>query len=133
MADEKTPHVQSRIEQGVLVLTLTEPQLHGDRLANTLRQELMTAVSQAAVPRVVIDFGAVTSLSSEIFRPLITLRHRIEEAGGRLVFCSLAPMVARAFAATRLISSRRTTTATFEVHPDVAAALASLTREGSTP
>jgi|ERR671936_260323 anti-anti-sigma factor len=132
MPEDRTRHLQSRVEQGILVLTLTEPQLHGDTLANALRQELLAAVSQAGTPKVILDFGAVTSLSSEVFRPLITLRHRLEEAGGRLVFCKLSPTVAKAFAATRLISSRRTTTATFEVQPDVAAAVASLT-QGSPP
>jgi|SRR6516165_3206603 anti-anti-sigma factor len=119
-------HLLIRDEQGVLVMTLTEPNLQGDKLAKSLRQELLTAITAGESHKVVLDFQRVKSLSSEIFRPLITLRHRLEETKGRLVICGLSPDVTRAFSATRLMSSVRSSTSSFQVKPDVDAAVASM-------
>jgi anti-anti-sigma factor len=121
-------HLTGRTEQGVLVLTLTESHLQGDTLAHALKDELLAAVGQAEAPKVVLDFQRVASLSSEIFRPLVSFRRHLQDTGGQLVLCNLSSVVASTFRATRLISSRRTSTATFEVQPDLAAALASVTQ-----
>jgi anti-anti-sigma factor len=122
-------HLKSRTEQGILILSVTDADLRGDALVRALQRQLLAAVAQAASPpRVVLDLQAVRMLASEAFRPLITLRRKLLEAGGRLVLCRLQPVVAQAFATTRLISASRWPEA-FEVQPDVAAALASLTRE----
>jgi anti-anti-sigma factor len=110
-------------------LTVTDAELRGDALVRALQRQLLAAVAQAASPpRVVLDLQPVRALASEAFRPLITLRRKLLEAGGRLVLCRLSPVVAQAFQSTRLISSSRTPDA-FEVQPDVAAAVASLTRQ----
>jgi anti-anti-sigma factor len=119
-------HVKTRVDQGALVATLTDANLRGDHLANALRHELNAVVTQAAVLQVVLDFKAVATLSSEVFRPLLSLRRHLAEKGGRLILCNLAPGVAQAFNATRLISTNRSSTAAFEVQPDVESALASL-------
>jgi anti-anti-sigma factor len=125
---DRTPrHLKCRTEQGVLILTLTDPQLRGDALVNALRHELLAAVAGAPRPKVVLDLSAVSALSSESFRPLLSLRRTVEEQQGRMVLCNLAPVVAQAFQATRLVSTSRSSTATFDVRPDLAAAIASLT------
>jgi anti-anti-sigma regulatory factor len=59
----------------------------------------------------------------------LSLRRHLQEAGGRLVLCNLAPAVAQAFQTTRLISTSRSSTAGLEVKPDLASALASLNQE----
>jgi anti-anti-sigma factor len=120
-------YLTSRLEKGTLVLTVTEEQLRGDHLARALQRQLMEEVAEAgASPRIVLDLGKVRSLSSEVFRPLLSVRRHLQDAGGRLVLCNLAPVVAQAFQSTRLISTSRSSTATFEVMPDVARAVASL-------
>jgi anti-anti-sigma factor len=124
---ETTPrHVTSRTEQGVLVLALTEPQLRGDSLVRAVQHEMLTAVQQAGTHKVVIDCQRLASLSSEGLRPLLTLRRKLQDAGGRLVLCNLSPGVESTFHATRLISTNRTTTTAFEVFPAVSAAVAAL-------
>jgi anti-anti-sigma factor len=123
-------HVRTRIEQGALIVTLTEANLRGDQLANALKHELNAAVTQAAVLQVVLDFQAVTSMSSEVFRPLLSLRRQLIDKGGRMILCNLAPGVAQAFSATRMISTNRSSTNAFEVQPDEDSALISL---GITP
>jgi anti-anti-sigma factor len=124
-------HLTVRDDQGVLVVTLTEPQLQGDKLAKALRQELLSVVTSNPSRQVVVDFQRVASLSSEIFRPLITLRHKLEEEKRRLVLCGLTPNVSRAFNATRLISSVRSSSSSFQVEPNVSTAVANMT-EGQT-
>jgi anti-anti-sigma factor len=124
-------HLIVRDEKGVLVLTLTEANLQGDKLAKALRQELLSVIAGNPSHKVVLDFQRVKSLSSEIFRPLVTLRHKLEETKGKLVICGLSPDVTRAFSATRLMSSVRSATSTFQVQPDVPAAVANLAAEGA--
>src|SRR5262245_13478370 len=111
------------MEQGVLVLTITEAQLEGDALVEALRRELLAAVDPPGVHKVVLDFQRVKSFSSAAFRPLISLRRRLEATGARMVLCNLSPVVAKTFQATRLISSSRSSTASFLVQLDVASAI----------
>jgi anti-sigma B factor antagonist len=119
-------HLNSRIDQGVLVLSFTEPELRGDPLAEAIRQEMLDAVTQAGAQKVVIDFQGVRFLSSAAFRPLLSLRRKLHETRGQLVLCGLAPPVADVFRLTRLISTSRSSAAPFEAEPDVAAAIARL-------
>jgi anti-anti-sigma factor len=128
MAQPQTPRVQSRVQDGVLVVTITEPRLHGDKVTHGLRRDLQALIDSASATRVVLDFGSVVSLSSEAFRPLLSLRRRLSEAGGRLVLCNLSPQVAQAFQATRLVGGLRTSSAAFDVQPDIDSAIGSLTR-----
>src|SRR6516162_554565 len=127
MAQPQKPRVQSRVQDGVLVLTITEPRLHGDKVAHALRHDLQALIDSAGVSRVVLDFGPVVSLSSEAFRPLLSLRRHLIDAGGRLVLCNLSPPVAQAFQTTRLVGGLRTSSAAFEVQPDLDTAIGSLT------
>ena len=129
MPQTTPPRLKSRTEQGVLILTVTDAELRGDALVRTLQHQLLAALAQAGrSPRVILDLQPVRTLASEAFRPLLTLRRKLLEAGGRLVLCRLSPVVAQALQSTRLISASRNPDA-FEVQPDVAAALARLTRE----
>ncbi len=129
MVESSFRHLKSRTEQGVLVLTIAEAQLHGDALADSLKQELRAAVAQHQAQNVVLDFQHVQSLSSETFRPLLSLRRHLQEARGRMVLCNLSPPVAKAFQVTRLVSTSRASGTTFETQADVAAAIASLKTE----
>ena len=119
-------HLRSRTERGVLVLTITEPQLLGDKLVHALRQELMAVSAQPGTRKIVLDLQPVKVLASEAFRPLLTLRRTVQERGGQLVLCNLAPTVAKVLHDTRLMTTSRSSGAVFDVQADVAAALASL-------
>src|SRR5437016_13078119 len=45
-------HVRSRTEHGVVVLTITEPQLLGDTLVHALRQELLAVVARPGTHKI---------------------------------------------------------------------------------
>jgi anti-anti-sigma factor len=119
-------HFDTQVQDGVLILTIKDTHLHGDQLADQLRSEMINAVEQAGVNKVVLDFRHVEYVSSVAFRPLLSLRRKIEEVKGRMVLCSLATLVADVFHMLRLVSSSRSFPATFEVVADVPAALAAL-------
>jgi anti-anti-sigma factor len=126
MSDSAFHHIQARVEQGVLVLTLTDVQLHGDALAGDLRHEIMTAVEQFGVNRIVIDFSPVHYVSSVAFRPLLSLRRRLQTNNGRMILCGMSELVAEVFQTTRLISTSRSIPAPFEAVADAATAVQTL-------
>ena len=109
-----------------MVLTITEPQLQGDPVADGLRTELLAAVERSGARHVVLDFQGVTYLSSVAFRPLLSLHRKLKELGGRLVLCGMKDRVSEVFHVTRLVSAAGTSAAPFELQPDVPAAIASL-------
>src|SRR5262245_4381849 len=118
-------HVQSEVVDGVLVLTVTEEQLRGDVLADDVRTEFLDAVAKANLKRVVIDLGKVEMFTSPAFRPLLSLRKLLHEMGEhRLVLCGLRPEVSEVFRITRMIDTRGSSSAPFEVQRDRASAVA---------
>jgi anti-anti-sigma factor len=126
MAETSYQHVSLETVDGVLVVTLNEPQLRGDKMADALRQELLAVVGTKSGQRVVISFQKVDYVFSAAFRPFLSLRRRLQDTGGRLVFCNLTPGVSEVFQVVRLISADGTSPAPFDVKPDVSAALAFL-------
>jgi anti-anti-sigma factor len=137
-ADSPIPplrHLQWRCtDQGIAIVTVTEQRLQGYTISSSLRQELLAVVNQQGkAPRVILDLQKVDSLTSEAFRPLLILHRTIQEGGGRLILCNLTPVVATAFQATRLVSTGRASSSTFEVQPDLVAALANMNAPPTRP
>jgi anti-anti-sigma factor len=122
-------HLLSRVDRGVLVLTVTEPHLKADALAETLRQELFDATARYAAGSVVLDLQYVGSLTSSGLRPLVGLHRHLRKQKARMVLCGLSPDVAAVFAKTRLISATGSPTLLFAVYPDAKAAIAALRAE----
>ena len=113
-------NLKTSTEQGCLVLRIIAQQLRGDELAESLRSELVDAVTRAGLGKVVLDFQNVEFISSAGLRPLIALRRKLQDTGGQLRLAGLAPYVAEVFRTTRLFSGP------FEMQPDVSAAIANL-------
>jgi anti-anti-sigma factor len=110
----------------VLVLTITEPQVEGDPVAQELQRELMAAATAANARKVIIDFRNVRYISSVAFAPLLALRRHLNDCGGRLLLCGLSSMVGDIFYTTKMVSPTGTFTAPFEMQADLPAALAAL-------
>jgi len=124
------PFLYSSVEQGVLVLTIAQPRIQGEELAQMLREEMRLAVEQAGIQRVVVDFRHTRYLSSVAFWPLLSLRKQLREAGGRLIICGLTDDVEDVFTTTKMISSGGAADAPFEVAADAAAAIERMKEEG---
>lgn len=123
------PLLRSSQDQGVLVLTIIQPRIQGEEIAQTLRDEMRQAVEQTRITQVVIDLQHVRYLSSVAFWPLLSLRRQLNDSGGRMMICGLSGDLEDVFTTTRMISTGGAVDAPFEVAADVAAAVARLLEE----
>ncbi len=126
MSHSSGPLLRSTLEQGVLVLTIVQPRIQGEEVAQSLREEMHSAVKRAAVNRVVIDLQHARYLSSVAFWPLLSLRRQLLDAGGRLIICGLTGDIEDVFMTTKMISPGGEIDAPFEVAPDADAAVSRL-------
>ena len=120
------PLLHSSVQQGVLVLTIAQPRIQGEEVAQALREELRAAVAQAGCHRVVVDLQHTRYLSSVAFWPLLKLHRELINSGGRLVICGLSGDIEDMFTTTKMISTDGKGNAPFEVAADVAAAVGRL-------
>jgi anti-anti-sigma factor len=119
MSEYQSRHVESRIEQGVVVLTMTSPYLLSDSAARELRDELLNTAIRPEARRIVLDLQNSKSISSSGLAILISLVNKLRETGGQLVLCGLS----HEFMSVIKVSSLHTL---FRVQPDVPAAIAEL-------
>jgi anti-anti-sigma factor len=122
-------HVKTRVEDGILVLTITLTNLEGDRVVTDLRKDMLAAADFHQAHEVVIDFRQTQFISSAAFWPLLSLHKHVKEAGGRMVLCGLSPLVGDLFYTTKLASPDGSFAAPFALETDVAAAIAHLKSE----
>ena len=120
------PLLVSTMEQGVLVLTITQPRIQGEEIAQKLREEMQLALEKAGVNLVIIDLQHVRYLSSVAFWPLLSLRRQLVTSAGRLIICGLTGDIEVLFVTTKMISSGGEVDAPFEVASDVPTARARL-------
>ena len=95
-------------------------------MADTLRQELLAVAGNKSEQRVAISFQKGRLRVQRGIPAFLSLRRRLQESGGRLVFCNLTRAVSEVFQVVRLISADGSSPAPFDVKPDVSAALAFL-------
>ena len=120
-------HLTSRVDRGVLVLTLTESQILDDDLAEAIRLEMLAAVARSGARKVVVDLHGVVSASEAIIRPAAGLHDRLREQGGRLILCALAGMPAEVLRMSGLAGAPG---AAIETQPDAVAAVTQLQQGG---
>ncbi len=116
-------YLRRRTEAGVLVLTITTAELRGEDICEALRQELRDVIADAKAPRVVLDLGEVTFITSMGLAALLSFRRRVLRQGGRLVLCAVAPLLLELLTATHLTGSDRASRYPFELAPDADAGL----------
>jgi anti-anti-sigma factor len=128
MTEPQFRYLRTSTQQGVLVLSVTHPHVRSGEfeLVDTLRQEMLAAAAGAA--KVVVDLSEVQYVGSAGFRPLLSLRKRLQEGSGEMLLCGLCPDVREVFLTSHLINSAGTAEAPFAVEPDVPHAIARLTQ-----
>lgn len=120
------PYLDARLEQGVLVLTITRKQIEGEENAAGLKEELLAAVTTHGISRVVLDLKNTRYVSSIAFWPLLRLRQFLHDQQGRLIICGLSGAVHEVFTTTRMVSATGSLDAPFEMAPDSDVAIARL-------
>jgi anti-anti-sigma factor len=128
---EPQAYLDSRVEDGVLVLTVLRRQIEGEALARELKNELLAAVAGAGLSQVVLDLKNTLYISSIVFWPLLALRKQLRDQGGRLLLCGLTGAVLDVFTTTQMVGDGGSLNAPFEVSPDRTVALARLRNEGA--
>ena len=123
---DKLPYLDSSLEQGVLVLTVTRRQIEGEDTAAGLKEELLATVARHGVYKVVLDLQNTRYVSSIAFWPLLGLRQFLKEQNGRLILCGLTGAVQEVFTTTRMVSANGSLDAPFELAPDRDIAIARL-------
>lgn len=118
-----SPLLHVSVDQGVLILSVAQPRIQGEEIAQQLRDEMQVALQEAGVNRVVVDLQHVRYLSSVAFWPLLSLRRQLRQAGGRMIICGLNGDIEDIFTTTKMISTGGAVDAPFEVAPNTAAAL----------
>jgi anti-anti-sigma factor len=129
MSDPNEQILTSRVEQGVLVISFVTRQIQDENTAEAVLQQLTALIEQTRASKVVIDFQSIKYISSVAFRPLLNIRRKLHDSGGRLILCGLSSVVGDLFYTTRLVSPTGSFAAPFEMEPDVASAIANLTGE----
>jgi anti-sigma B factor antagonist len=122
-------YLKCQPDQGVLVLTLLETEFQDEKVAQALLDEMHQAVDYHVARKVVIDFQNVKYISSVAFRPLLSIRRKMQEMRGRLLLCGLSRVIGDVFYTTRLIDNTGGFAAPFEMEPDAVAAVERLNRE----
>jgi anti-anti-sigma factor len=120
-------YLNSSLDRGVLVLTVLRKQIEGEELAAGLKEELTAVVARHGVNRVVLDLSECRYVSSIAFWPLLALRRKLNDEGGRLILCGLKDAVLEVFTMTKMVSSEGNLDAPFEMAPDREAAVSRLT------
>jgi anti-anti-sigma factor len=131
MAQPPFKHLRSRVEQGVLVLTVTASEIHSEGVTEDLRLELLAAIAGQQNPKVVLDLQPVKLISTTCLRALLSFRRHLREKGGQLLLCNLSTQVAEVLFTTRMVSATSSANIPFAMAPDIATAVAHLSSAAS--
>lgn len=126
MDEPKYQHLTSETRGDILILTVTDERVQGDEVAEAMQAEMLDAQARAQARHVVVCFKRTKYISSTAFRPLLSLRRRLQEHGGRIVLCGLNSVVGDIFRTTRMVADSGDVKAIFDMEPDTDAALARL-------
>jgi anti-anti-sigma factor len=131
MTEPSYRYLKVRVEQGVLVMSVTPSELRSTQfdLIDELRQEMLAAADETKAGKVVVDLSAVEDVGSASFRPLLSLRRRLHDSHGELLLCGMQPNVREVFLVTRLIDTAGSAGAPFAAAADVPAAVARLQKQ----
>jgi anti-sigma B factor antagonist len=80
-------------DAGVLVINLDNPVALNDFRSTTFREGLYELVETRPDPRIAIDLAAIDYLSSSGVAILVGLKRRVDNRQGKLVLCSVQPLV----------------------------------------
>ena len=89
-------------ENGVTVATLRTASLVGELVIESVGNELFALVDERAVTKLMVDFRAVSFLSSQMIAVLISLQKKSRSIDGELVLAGMRPNLKKIFEITKL-------------------------------
>jgi anti-anti-sigma factor len=89
---------------GVLVMTISAPQVRTDELASELHADLLAALAYYTPKKVVFDLQHVQAMSSRGFGAIATFHQDfVRHQGGQVALCGLNPIVREMLTVIRFI------------------------------
>src|SRR5438445_9355533 len=88
-----TPHRRLEVEDigDVTVVNFTDKNLIDEHTIQIIGEELFSLVDELGRRKILLDFGNVEYLSSAALGTFITLKKKVNAAGGRLILCNIDP------------------------------------------
>ena len=99
---EQTPRLNVTTQDGVTVCEFTDQKILDEADIAQISDQLNALVAESEMPKLILDFTAVSHMSSSALGMLITLHKRIREKKGQLRLCSIRPGIYEVFVITRL-------------------------------
>lgn len=114
---EQRSHIMIRRAGGVFVVDFADRKILDELVINEISEELTALISQHSGIRLLLNFEHVEHMTSAALGMLITLRQKVQEAGGTLKLAGIIPQIYEVFKITRLNH-------VFEIHDNQSGALA---------
>jgi anti-sigma B factor antagonist len=99
---ERSARVNVTVEGDVTVAELTDKKILDEVNITEIGDQLNALVASGQKAKLLLDFSAVSHMSSSALGMLITVHKRIREKGGQLALCSIQPAIHQIFVITRL-------------------------------
>ena len=87
---------------GVTVATFTDRKILDEQNIQVMGDQLFRLVDERGRKDLVLNFANVEFMSSAALGKLMTLRKKVQEAGGKLVLCNIDPRIYEVFTITKL-------------------------------
>ena len=87
---------------GVTVATFTDRKILDEQNIQVIGDQLFRLVDEKGRKDLVLNFANVEFMSSAALGKLMVLRKKVQEAGGKLVLCNIAPGIYEVFTITKL-------------------------------
>ena len=122
MPDSPPRHVSGFVQNGVLVVTITVPQLRDAANTFAARDEILALIDSSGARHVILDARHLQFIGSIGLLTFLSVRRQVVD--GRVVICNLSEPIQRLFAVCRLITTDPAKVAPFEMATTLENALA---------
>ncbi len=100
----------------VTVVNFTDKKILDEQNIQVIGEQLFRLVDELGRTKLLLNFGNVEYLSSAALGKLITLNRKVNQVGGKLILCNIAPQIYEVFEITKLNK-------VFTIHKEEQAAL----------
>jgi anti-sigma B factor antagonist len=99
---EQNPHLNVTTDGDATIVAFTDRKILDEINISQIGEQLNALVARPSTPKLVLDFAAVSHMSSSALGMLITIHKRIRERNGQLRLCAIQPAIFEVFVITRL-------------------------------
>jgi anti-anti-sigma factor len=102
LMEQPSPHFNVSTEGDVTIAEMVVQKILDEMSITEMGHHLGALATQTPAPKLVLDFGNVSHMSSAALGMLITLHKRVREKNGQLRLCNIQPSIYEVFVITRL-------------------------------